>query len=83
MTIENDGYYYTVEHSFPKGCLIDKNVDLYFHNGSEDITDQLKYEINDNQIKLTYSMYASSYSPYVKLLVRYENVYTRVYLDFE
>lgn len=83
VTIENDGYYYTVEHSFPKGCLIDKNVDLYFHNGSEDITDQLKYEINDNQIKLTYSMYASSYSPYVKLLVRYENVYTRVYLDFE
>ncbi len=79
--IDND-YYYKASYSFPKGCNIDKNVDAYFTDGYQDLTDELKIEIKENQIMITYP-YSSSHEPYVRLLVRYESVYTRVSLAFE
>lgn len=80
---ENDGYFHIVKYSFPKGCIIDKNVYADYSNGYENLTDKLEFEINENQMTLTYPMYLSDMDPYVSLLVRYENMYTRVSLDFE
>lgn len=82
VTPIEDAYYYKVSYSFPKGCQIDKNVEAYFSNGYQDLTDQLEIEINENEIAITYP-YSSSHQPDVRLLVRYECVYTRVSLAFE
>lgn len=82
VTPIEDAYYYKVSYSFPKGCQIDKNVEAYFTNGYQDLTDQLEIEINENEIAITYP-YSSSHQPDVRLLVRYECVYTRVSLAFE
>lgn len=46
------------------------------------MTDMLDFEINGNQMVLKYPDIGDT-NPYVKLLVRYENVYTRVSLDFK
>ncbi len=81
VKLEYDKYFWKAEYSFPKGCKIDdQNVDTYLTDGYKVITDQLNIEINDNRIELSYP--SSGEYPYVRLLVRYENVYTRVYLDF-
>lgn len=82
VTPIEDAYYYKVSYSFPKGCQIDKNVEAYFTNGYQDMTDQLEIEVNENQIAITYP-YSSSHKPDVRLLVRYDCVYTRVSLAFE
>lgn len=42
---KDEGYYYTATCSFPKGCNIDENVDVYYSNGYENLTDELKFEI--------------------------------------
>lgn len=80
--LESDGYFYKTTYSFPKGCNIDKNVDAYYTNGYEDLTDKLEIEINANQIVMSYPA-ISDHDPYVRLLVRYDGAYTRVSLDFE
>lgn len=82
VTPAEDNYYCKASYSFPKGCNIDKNVEAYFSNGYQDLTDKLEFEINENQISMTYP-YNSSHKPDVRLLVRYESVYTRVSLAFE
>lgn len=82
VKVENDAYYCTASYSFPKGCVIDEAVDAYYTNGYENLTDRLEFKINGNQMVLSYPDLSDT-DPYVKLLVRYENVYTRVYLDFE
>lgn len=79
--IDND-YYYKASYAFPKGCNIDKNVDAYFTDGYQDRTDELEFEIKENQIIITYP-YSSSHKPDVRLYIRYESVYTRVSLAFE
>ncbi len=78
----NDACYYIVSYSFPQGCMIDDAVDAYYTNGYENLTDRLDFKINGNQMVLTYPDLSNT-DPYVKLLVRYEDVYTRVYLDFK
>lgn len=83
VKLENDRYFETATYSFPKGCSIDKNVDAYFPNGYEDLTETLKFDIKENQIKFSYPMHVSTPMPRVVLLVRYENIYTRVSLTFE
>ncbi len=78
----NDAYYCTVSYSFPKGCMIDDAVDAYYSDGYENLTDRLDFKINGNHLVLTYPDLSNN-DPYVKLLVRYDNVYTCVYLDFK
>ena len=82
VTPIDDDYYYKASYTFPKGCNIDKNVDAYFTDGYQDRTDELEFEIKENQIIITYP-YSSSHKPDVQLYVRYESVYTRVSLAFE
>ncbi|MGM9852562.1 MAG: DUF5036 family protein [Muribaculaceae bacterium] len=82
VTPVSDNYYYTASYSFSKGCVIDKNVDAYLTNGYQDMTDKLKIEVNDNKIEVGYP-YMSSHTPDIRLYVRYDNVYTRVSLDFD
>ncbi len=62
--------------------MIDEAVEAYYTNGHNDLTDMLDFEINGNQMVLKYPDIGDT-NPYVKLLVRYENVYTRVSLDFK
>lgn len=78
----DNAYYCTVKYSFPKGCVIDDAVEAYYSYGNENLTAKLDFIIDGNKIVLKYP--DMSYSdPFVKLLVRYDNVYTRVYLDFK
>ena len=82
-THQNDGYgKERATFTFSKGCHIDKNVDAYFTDGYNNLTDELEFEIKENQIVITYP-YLTSHQPDVRLLIRYESVYTRVLLDFE
>lgn len=82
-THQNDGYGKgKATFTFAKGCHIDNNVDAYFTDGYHNLTDELEFEIKENQIVMTYP-YISSHQPDVRLLIRYESVYTRVSLDFE
>ena len=82
-THQNDGYgQERATFTFSKGCHIDKNVDAYFTDGYNNLTDELEFEIKENQIVITYP-YLTSHQPDVRLLIRYESVYTRVLLDFE
>lgn len=82
VTPVSDNYYYTASYSFPKGCFIDKDVEAYLTNGYQDMTDKLKIEVNGNKIEIGYP-YMSSHNPDIRLYVRYDNVYTRVSLDFD
>ena len=82
VKLESDGYLCQTTYSFPQGCNIDKNVDAYYTNGYEDLTDELEIEIKANQIVMSYPA-LSDHDPYVRLLVRYNGAYTRVALDFE
>lgn len=83
-TSQDDGYYNKkVTFTFPKGCNIDKDVDAYFTDGYQNRTDELRIEIKEEQIAISYPLYSSSHKPYVEILVRYESVYTRVSLAFE
>lgn len=62
--------------------MIDDAVEAYYSYGNENLTAKLDFIIDGNKIVLKYP--DMSYSdPFVKLLVRYDNVYTRVYLDFK
>ena len=82
-THQNDGYgKERATFTFSKGCHIDKNVDAYFTDGYNNLTDELEFEIKENQIVITYP-YLTSHQLDVRLLIRYESVYTRVLLDFE
>ncbi|MBD5280361.1 MAG: DUF5036 family protein [Bacteroides sp.] len=74
--------YYTVSYSFPKGCMIDDAVGAYYSDGYRDLTDRLDFKINGNQMVLRYPDLSNN-DPYVELLVRFDNVYTRVYLNFK
>ena len=79
-THQNDGYgKERATFTFSKGCHIDKNVDAYFTDGYNNLTDELEFEIKENQIVITYP-YLTSHQPDVRLLIRYESVYTRVLL---
>ena len=82
VKVENDAYYSIVSYEFTHGCVIDEAVEAYYTNGHNDLTDMLDFEINGNQMVLKYPDIGDT-NPYVKLLVRYENVYTRVSLDFK
>lgn len=82
VTPIDDNYYYKASYSFPKDCNIDKNVDAYFTDGYQNLTDKLEIEIKENQIAITYP-YLTDHKPEIRLLVRYESVYTRVALAFE
>lgn len=82
VTWQNDNYYYKATCTFPKGCIIDPNVNAYYSNGYSDLTDELKFDINENRITVSFQTYSSNHLPYVEILVRYDYTYTRVSLDF-
>ncbi len=83
MKVKRDGNICRATYSFADGCEIDDAVDVYYSDGYENKTDKLSLEIKGNKLSLTYPFYSSDLAPYVKLLVRYENSYTRVYLTLE
>lgn len=79
MTKEQTGEAAT--YSFPKGCKIDSEYDIDDQNGSYDLARNLNVEIKDNQIKFSNTYPASGGIVPVKVLVRYESTYTKVYFN--
>ena len=75
QTEENASY------SFPKGCKIDREYDIDYQNGSYDLARNLNVAIKDNQIKFSNTYPASGGTVPVKVLVRYESTYTKVYFN--
>lgn len=75
QTEENASY------SFPKGCKIDREYDIDYQKGSYDLARNLNVEIKDNQIKFSNTYPASGGTVPVKVLVRYESTYTKVYFN--
>lgn len=75
QTEENAAY------SFPKGCKIDREYDIDYQKGSYDLARNLNVEIKDNQIKFSNTYPASGGTVPVKVLVRYESTYTKVYFN--
>lgn len=75
QTEENASY------SFPKGCKIDREYDIDYRKGSYDLARNLNVEIKDNQIKFSNTYPASGGTVPVKVLVRYESTYTKVYFN--
>ena len=75
QTEENASY------SFPKGCKIDREYDIDYQKGSYDLARNLNVEIKDNQIKFSKTYPASGGTVPVKVLVRYESTYTKVYFN--
>ncbi len=75
QTEENASY------SFPKGCKIDCEYDIDYQKGSYDLARNLNVEIKDNQIKFSNTYPASGGTVPVKVLVRYESTYTKVYFN--
>ena len=71
----------TAAYSFPKGCKIDSEYDIDDQNGSYDLARNLNVEIKDNQIKFSNTYPASGGTVPVKVLVRYESTYTKVYFN--
>ncbi len=70
----------TATYSFSKGSIIDSEYDIDYTNGDYNLSRNLKVEINDNQIKFS-NNYPTSGSVSVKVLVRYESTYTKVYFN--
>lgn len=68
-------------YSFPKGCKIDREYDIDYQKGSYDLARNLNVEIKDNQIKFSNTYPASGGTVPVKVLVRYESTYTKVYFN--
>ena len=68
------------EFSFPKGCRIDEYVET-FENGDSDMMKNLDILINGNTISFSNSSWSPEGKVKVKLLVRYESVYTSVALN--
>lgn len=75
QTEENASY------SFPKGCKIDREYDIDYQKGSYDLARNLNVEIKDNQIEFSNTYPASGGTVPVKVLVRYESTYTKVYFN--
>lgn len=79
MTKEQTGEAAT--YSFPKGCKIDSEYDIDYQKGSYDLARNLNVEIKDNQIKFSNTYPTSGGTVPVKVLVRYESTYTKVYFN--
>lgn len=76
-------YIETATYSFPKGCKIDDSYDLYFLEGQYDMSENLEVDIKDGQIMFSNRSYAPDSKVRVVVSVRYENIYTRVFIDVE
>lgn len=72
----------TAVYSFPKGCCIDDNIEIYesYHSG---LKERLEIELKDNNIKFSNSAWTSDGRVDVILLVRYDNTYSRVVMNVE
>lgn len=72
----------TAEYTFPNGCQIDNNIEVSDFEDSY-MKDRLEIELHENRISFSNSSWTPGGKVRVRLLVRYESIYSRVYLDVE
>lgn len=72
----------TAVYSFPKGCKIDDNIEVYDFEHSN-MKRTLQIEVTDNSITFSNNTWNPGGKVEVILLVRYDNTYTRVIMEVE
>lgn len=70
------------EYSFPKGCVIDDNIDVSDFKDSY-MKDKLNIIIEENSISFSNDSWTPGGKVQVVLSVRYESTYTRVIMNVE
>lgn len=72
----------SVEYSFPKGCRIDDNIEVYDYENSS-LKDNLDIKLDGNSIIFSNSAWTPRERVKVIILVRHESTYTRVIMNVE
>lgn len=76
----NDSNTEVAEYTFPKGCSIDSNYDVY-DSGQSDLKNKIDISTDGNRIFFSNSSWTPGGAVQVVMLVRYESVYTRVIMN--
>ncbi|MDE6270460.1 MAG: DUF5036 family protein [Muribaculaceae bacterium] len=80
VSLVSGPYSQTATYTFPKGCAIDEDIDVYYIDGHYDFASNLEVVVEGNQIKFTNTAYTPDSKARAVVLVRHDSVYTRVNL---
>lgn len=80
LTLQQRKYAETAKYTFPNGCEIDDNIEVYDSEGS-DMKRNLDIELNGNQISFSNSSWTPGGEVQVIIRVRYGSIYTRIFLN--